>query len=229
MLWFILIIFMVLGWIVQYRLKSKIHRYASIPMRAGISGAEAAQAMLRDYSIYDIRITCIPGQLTDHYNPADRSINLSEHSYHGTDAAAIAVATHETGHAVQHAQQYSMLSLRSTLVPITNLSSKVLNIIFIFGFIGAGILQIFPYQLVLLIIVVCYAMLALFSIITLPVEFDASKRALSWISASGVATSQEYAMSKDALRWAAMTYVVAALSSISMLLYYLIAMFGRRD
>ncbi|MEH0155152.1 zinc metallopeptidase [Limibacter armeniacum] len=229
MIWVIIIGFMILGWLVQYRLKSKFKRYSQMPIRSGLSGAEVVELMLRDNGIHDVRITCIPGKLTDHYNPTNKTINLSEAVYYGRNAAAAAVAAHETGHAVQHARAYAPLKLRSALVPIQNASTKILNIIFMFSIIGAFFIGIFPREIAFLLIIACYAVFALFSIVTLPVEFDASKRALAWIDQAGIVSSQEHEASKDALKWAAMTYVVAAISSIAMLLYYISIFMGGRD
>lgn len=225
----IIIGFMVIGWAIQFRLKRKIKKYSQLPIRSGISGAETAAQMLRDNGIYDVEITCIGGQLTDHYNPVNKTINLSEGSFHGRNAAAVAIAAHETGHAVQHATAYAPLKLRSALVPIQNASSTIINVVAILGFIGAGLFHIFPYSSVLMILIACYGAITLFSFVTLPVEFDASKRALAWINSNGVVSSKEYEMSKDALNWAAMTYVVGALSSLTMLLYYVLQLVGSDD
>ncbi|HET9052692.1 MAG TPA: zinc metallopeptidase, partial [Cyclobacteriaceae bacterium] len=168
--------------------------------------------------------------LTDHYNPVNKTVNLSEAVYHGRNAAATAVAAHECGHAVQHAKAYSMLLLRSAMVPIQNISGKVINFVFLAMFIGSFALGgLLPINLALLIIIACYGVFALFALVTLPVEFDASKRALAWIDNRGMVTRQEHDMAKDALKWAAMTYVVAAIGAITMLLYYVMLFLGRRD
>ncbi len=224
--WIIFIGFLLLSWFVSNRLKSKFKKYSQIPLQSGMSGAEVARKMLQDNRIYDVEVTHVPGKLTDHYNPANKTVNLSEGVYHGRSAAAAAIAAHECGHAVQHANAYSFLEMRSAMVPVQNASSKILNFIFIFSFIGGVFFMSFPIEAVLLVIIACYAVISLFSIITLPVELDASKRALAWISDRGVVSSSEYAMSKDALKWAALTYVVAALSSISMLLFYVLQYLG---
>ena len=229
MIWIIIIGFMVLGWVVSSRLKSKFKKYSQIPLQSNVSGAEAAQEMLHNYGIYDVQITCVDGQLTDHYNPADKTVNLSEEVFYGRNAAAVAVAAHECGHAVQHAQAYSFLQLRSALVPVQNVSAKILNVLFILSMISAFVVTIIPTKLALMAIVACYAVFSLFSLITLPVEFDASKRALAWIERSRIVNPSEYAMSKDALHWAAMTYVVAAASSMTMLAYYLLQLIGIGD
>jgi len=229
MIWIIIIGFMILGWVVSSRLKSKFKKYSQIPLQSNVSGAEAAQEMLHNYGIYDVQITCVDGQLTDHYNPADKTVNLSEEVFYGRNAAAVAVAAHECGHAVQHAQAYSFLQLRSALVPVQNVSAKILNVLFILSMISAFVVTIIPTKLALMAIVACYAVFSLFSLITLPVEFDASKRALAWIEGSRIVNPSEYAMSKDALHWAAMTYVVAAASSMTMLAYYLLQLIGIGD
>ena len=229
MFWIIFIGFLLLSWLVSYRLKSKFKKYSQIPLQSGMSGAEVARQMLRDNRIYDVEVTHVPGQLTDHYNPANKTVNLSEGVYHGRSAAAAAIAAHECGHAVQHATAYSFLEMRSAMVPVQNASSKILNFVFIFSFIGGVFFMGFPYEIVLLIIIACYAIISLFSVITLPVELDASKRALAWINDKGVVNASEYDVSKDALKWAALTYVVAALSSISFLIYYVLQYIGLSD
>ena len=213
----------------SYRLKSKFEKYSQIGLRSGMSGAEAAHRMLQDHGLYDVEITCIPGQLTDHYNPANKTVNLSEEVYHGRSAASVAVATHECGHAVQHAEAYSFLEFRSAMVPIQSVSGKILNIVVlvsIFG--GSFFMGLHPYWIGI-IVVGCYAVFTAFSLITLPVEFDASNRALAWIEDRNIVTSQEHEMAKDALNAAAMTYVVAAVGSLVTLLYYAMAFFGGRD
>ena len=183
--------------------------------------------MLAENGIRDVRVVSVQGTLTDHYNPSNKTVNLSPEVYHGRSAAAAAIAAHECGHAVQHATAYSMLQFRSTLVPLQNVSARVLNFVImisIFG--GAFLYSAFPTDLVLTVIIGCYSVITLFSLVTLPVEFDASKRALAWIDERGIVTSQEHDMAKDALKWAAMTYVVAALSSIATLLYWVMMFLG---
>lgn len=230
MYWIILGVTFLVSWLVSSRLKSKFRQYSQIRLRTGLTGKETAEAMLRDYGIYDVAVTCVPGELTDHYNPLNKTVNLSEAVYYGNSAAAVAVAAHECGHAVQHATAYSMLQFRSAMVPIQNVSSQILNFIMIASFIGGyALYSTIPIKTILLIIVAAYSVITLFSLVTLPVEFDASKRALQWIQNRRVATDQEYAMSKDALFWAAMTYVVAAIGSIAMLAYYVFLLLGRRD
>ncbi len=230
MIFVIGIVTMLVSLWVSYTLKSKFKKYAQIPLASGISGSEAAQAMLKDHGIYDVQVISVEGQLTDHYNPADKTVNLSHDVYAGRNAAAVAVAAHECGHAVQHAQAYAMLNLRSALVPIQNVSANILNVvmmILIFGgmFLGGG--AALPW--VLLVIIGCNLVLTLFALVTLPVEFDASHRALVWIDKRGVVTAREHDMAKDALKWAAMTYVVVAIGALAQLLYYVSMFLGRRD
>lgn len=222
--------FMLVGWIVSSRLKGKFQQYSEIQLTKNLTGAEVARLMLADHGLSNVQVTSVEGQLTDHYNPANKTVNLSEAVYHGRNAAATAVAAHECGHAVQHAKAYSMLELRSAMVPIQNISAKVINFVFLAMMFGAFAFRgIFSPELALIVIIVCYGVFALFALITLPVEFDASKRALAWIDNRGIVTRQEHDMAKDALKWAAMTYVVAAIGAITMLLYYVMIFLGRRD
>jgi len=222
--------FMAIGWIVSARLKSKFHKYSQIHLTRDLTGADVARLMLADNGIQDVKVTSVEGQLTDHYNPATKTVNLSEGVYNGRNAAATAVAAHECGHAVQHAKAYSMLELRSAMVPIQNISGKVINIIFIGMMFGAfAVKGLFSIDTALLVIIACYGVFTLFAFITLPVELDASKRALAWVEARGIVTREEHAMAKDALKWAALTYVVAAVGAITMLLYYISLFMGRRD
>ena len=222
--------FMAIGWIVSARLKSKFHKYSQIHLTRDLTGADVARLMLADNGIQDVKVTSVEGQLSDHYNPATKTVNLSEGVYNGRNAAATAVAAHECGHAVQHAKAYSMLELRSAMVPIQNISGKVINIIFIGMMFGAfAVKGLFSVDTALLVIIACYAVFTLFAFITLPVELDASKRALAWVEARGIVTREEHAMAKDALKWAALTYVVAAVGAITMLLYYISLFMGRRD
>lgn len=222
--------FMLVGWIVSSRLKSKFQQYSEIHLTKNLTGAEVARLMLADHGLSDVQVISVEGQLTDHYNPASKTVNLSEAVYHGRNAAATAVAAHECGHAVQHAKAYSMLELRSAMVPIQNISAKVINFVFLAMMFGAFAFRgIFSPEIALLVIIACYGVFALFALVTLPVEFDASKRALAWIDNRGIVTRQEHDMAKDALKWAAMTYVVAAIGAITMLLYYVMIFLGRRD
>ena len=230
MLIVIFIGFAIASFAVQAKLKNKFKKYSQIALRSQISGKEAAEKMLRDNGIYDVQVMSVPGQLTDHYNPSNKTVNLSQEVYQGRSAAAVAVAAHEVGHAVQHAKAYSWLEMRSALVPLQNVSARVINIVFMAMLAGAFLLpQLIPYQLALMVIIACYTIFTLFSLITLPVEFDASKRGLAWMTSSGMATDQEHDMAKDALKWAAMTYVVAALSSLVTLLYYVMMFMGGDD
>ena len=229
MYFLILIVFMILSFAVSQRLKNKFKKYSRIQMGSGLSGKEIAEQMLYDNGIQGVSVVSVPGQLTDHYNPANRTVNLSEEVYHGRSAAAAAVAAHECGHAVQHAKAYSFLEFRSAMVPIQNISGKILNIVVLVAMFGGMAFLGVGMESVLLIIIACYTVLTLFSLVTLPVEFDASKRALAWIEQRGVASPSEYGMAKDALKWAAMTYVVAALGSLVTLLYFIFAFLGSRD
>jgi Zn-dependent membrane protease YugP len=226
----ITVVFMLIGWIVSSRLKGKFQKYSQIQLKQNLTGADVARLMLADNGITDVKVISVEGQLTDHYNPANKTVNLSADVYNGRNAAATAVASHECGHAVQHAKAFSMLELRSAMVPIQNISAKIINFIFLAMMFGAYALGgIFSYDTALIVIIACYGVFALFALVTLPVEFDASKRALAWIESRGIVTSQEHDMAKDALKWAAMTYVVAAIGAITMLLYYVMIFLGRRD
>lgn len=219
--------FMLVGWMVSSRLKSKFKEYSQTHLTRDLTGAEIARLMLADHGIRDVQVTCVEGQLTDHYNPADKTVNLSQEVYHGRNAAATAVAAHECGHAVQHATAYSMLQFRSAMVPVQNISASVLNFMMmamIFGSIFAS--SILPMKTALLLIIVCYAVFALFALVTLPVEFDASRRALAWVKTRNIVTPAEYDMSQDALKWAAMTYVVAAIGAVTTLIYYVLMYLG---
>jgi Zn-dependent membrane protease YugP len=227
---FIGIIFMVIGWIVSSRMKNKFRKYSETHLTKDLTGAEIARLMLADNGIHDVQVVSVEGQLTDHYNPANKTVNLSQEVYLGRNAAAAAVASHECGHAVQHAKAYSMLELRSAMVPIQNISAKVLNMIvmvMIFGGFATG--GLVSSNTAFLVIIACYGVFTLFALITLPVEFDASRRALAWIETRGIVTSREHDMAKDALKWAAMTYVVAALAALTTLFYYVMLFLGGRD
>jgi Zn-dependent membrane protease YugP len=225
---FIGIFFMLVGWIVSSRLKSKFHQYSQVHLTKDLTGADVARLMLADNGISDVQVTSVQGELTDHYNPATKTVNLSEAVYHGRNAAATAIAAHECGHAVQHAKAYGPLTLRSALVPVQNASGKILNFVMLAMIFGGAFVHNF-WPTALLIIIVCYGAFALFSLITLPVEFDASKRALAWVQARGIVNNSEYGMAKDALKWAAMTYVVAAIGALTILFYYIMLFMGRRD
>lgn len=222
--------FMAIGWMVSSRLKSKFREYSQIHLTRDLTGAEIARLMLTDNGIQDVQVTCVEGELTDHYNPATKTVNLSQGVYHGRNAAAAAVAAHECGHAVQHAKAYTMLEVRSAMVPVQNVSAKIINILFMIMMFGAFFIgNIIPWQTALLIIIGCYGVFAAFALITLPVEFDASKRALAWVQSRGIVTAGEYDMAKDALKWAAMTYVVAAIGALTTLFYYVMMFLGTSD
>lgn len=223
-------IFMVIGMIVSGRLKSKFRKYSEIRLNRDLSGAEIAKLMLADNGIHDVQVLSVEGELSDHYNPANKTVNLSPEVYHGRSAAAAAVAAHECGHAVQHATAYSMLQFRSAMVPIQNVSGKIMNMIFWAMILGGSFMQnILPWNSALLIIIACYGVFTLFAFVTLPVEFDASRRALAWIENRGIVNRQEHDMAKDALKWAAMTYVVAAIGALTTLLYYVMMFLGGRE
>jgi Zn-dependent membrane protease YugP len=226
MLIVISVVFMIIGYILSARLKSKFRHYAEIPLQNGMSGAEVAAAMLKYNQIYDVKITQVDGELTDHYNPSDHTVNLSYDVYHGRSVAAAAVAAHECGHAVQHATAYSFLQMRSKLVPVVNIAAGLQQYLFMFGIAG---MSFFKSPILLIIALAAFGVTTLFSLVTLPVEFDASKRALVWLDGSGFARGAEYDGAKDALTWAAMTYVSAALAALVQFLYLLWALLGSRD
>ncbi len=216
------ILFLV-SWLVSNRLQSKFDKYSKLHLANGMSGAEIAEKMLADHGIRDVRVISTPGRLTDHYNPADKTVNLSEAVYNQRNAAAAAVAAHEVGHAVQHATAYSWLQMRSTLVPIVSIASSMVQWILL-----AGVLMLNSFPQLLLIGIVVFAATTLFTVITLPVEYDASNRALAWLENKRMLTREEQAGAQDALKWAARTYVVAAIGSIATLLYYISIYANRR-
>jgi Zn-dependent membrane protease YugP len=217
---------MLASWLVSSRLKSKFEQYSKLHLQNGMSGAEIAEKMLADNGIRDVRVISVAGQLTDHYNPVNKTVNLSEAVYNQRNAAAAAVAAHECGHAVQHAVGYEWLTMRSKLVPVVNVASTYMQWILL-----AGIFMMKSFPQLLLIGIIIFAATTLFSIVTLPVEYDASHRALAWLESKRMLSQQEHAGAKDALKWAARTYVVAALGSIATLLYYVSIYMGgnRRD
>ncbi len=217
-------IIMLMSWFVSNRLESKFEFYSKLHLQNGMSGAEIAEKMLADNGIYDVKVISTPGQLTDHYNPADKTVNLSESVYNQRNAAAAAVAAHECGHAVQHATAYSMLQLRSKLVPIVSFASNIVQWILL-----AGILMVNTFPSLLLVGIVIFSATTLFTIITLPVEYDASNRALAWLKNKNMVNQAEYAGAEDSLKWAARTYVVAAIGSIGTLLYYISIFMGRSN
>lgn len=210
---------------VQYMFKSRFKKYAQTPLASNMSGAEVAQKMLNDNGIRGVKVISVQGQLTDNYNPSNKTVNLSEGVYNGRNAAAVAVAAHECGHALQHAKSYAFLGFRSAMVPVLNATNKFTPFLLM---IGIGLLFFANIPYVLAAGVLALAVSTLFSFITLPVEFDASKRALKWIKEENIVSPQEYSMAKSALSWAAMTYVVAALSSLATLIYYASMLMDRR-
>ncbi|AKK73165.1 membrane protein [Chryseobacterium sp. P1-3] len=225
---------MLVSWWVSSRLKSKFEYYSNVHLRNGLSGKEVAEKMLRDNGINDVQVISVPGQLTDHYNPADKTVNLSEGVYMQRNAAAAAVAAHECGHAVQHAVGYSMLNLRSKLVPIVNISSNLMQFVLIAGIAimaaSRSIENPNGNTTVLAIGVAMFAVTTLFAFVTLPVEYDASNRAMKWLKDTGTVTQEEFVGVQDSLKWAARTYVVAALGSLAQLLYWgSLLLGGRRD
>lgn len=218
---------MLISWFVSSRLKSKFEYYSNVHLINGMSGKEVAEKMLRDNNIHDVQVISVPGQLTDHYNPADKTVNLSEGVYMQRNAAAAAVAAHECGHAVQHAVGYSMLQLRSKLVPVVNISSNLMQFVLMGGIV---VMAMSGNKLVLLIGVIMFALTTLFAFVTLPVEYDASNRAMKWLKDTGTVTAEEFVGVKDSLTWAARTYLVAALGSLAQLIYFAsLLMGGRRD
>jgi uncharacterized protein len=226
--WFLMIIVALVSFIVQWRFKSKFKEYSEISLLSGLTGKDVAEQMLRDNNIYDVQVVSVEGQLTDHYNPENRTVNLSPDVYYSRSVASAAVAAHECGHALQHAKAYSWLSLRSSLVPVINIASTLTQWTL---FIGVMLLFFTHNPFVLTIGVAALALVTLFSFITLPVEFDASRRALLWLDSNNkvMQNGVEHAQAKDALWWAAMTYVVAALSSLATLVYYASFLFNRRN
>jgi len=215
---------MAASWGAGYMLKRRFAQYSATPISNNLSGQEIAEKMLREHNVIDVSIICVDGQLTDHYNPMDKTVNLSHAVYNGRHMAAAAVAAHECGHAIQHAKSYAFLQLRSRLVPIVNISSNYMQWILL-----GGVLLINTFPLLLGIGIGLFALTTLFAFVTLPVEFDASNRALNWMSGNRIVTNDEQAMAKNALWWAAMTYVIAALGSLATLLYYISIFTGSRN
>lgn len=220
--WIIFLGIALLSWIVSASLERKFKRYSRVGLP--LTGKEVAEKMLRDNGITDVRVTCIQGRLTDHYNPADKTVNLSEGVYSSASVAAAAVAAHECGHAVQHATEYAPLRLRSALVPAVEFSSKWVTWVLLAGML---LINIFPYLME--IGIGLFALTTLFAFVTLPVEIDASKRAIAWLEIAGITDRDTTPMAASALRSAAYTYVVAALSSLATLVYYILILVGRRD
>lgn len=215
---------------IQSRLRNKFRHYSGVHLQNGMSGSEVASQMLADHGITDVKVIQVEGQLTDHYNPLNKTVNLSPDVFSGRNAAAAAVAAHECGHAVQHAQAYGPLQFRSKMVPLQNVSATLLNYVIFgsmilgFGFAGAG-----AGKVIIGIILACYAVITAFALVTLPVEFDASKRALAWMESGNIVTPSEHAGAKDSLKWAAMTYVAAAAGSLVNLIYFLLRFVSSDD
>ena len=218
-------LFIGISLIVSMILKGKFSKYSKIPLANGMSGKQVAEKMLREYGIFDVQVTASQGFLSDHYNPANKTVNLSPEVYEGTSISSAAVAAHECGHAVQHANSYSWLTMRSRLVPVVKLTSNLVNIVLLIGVIMAASGN----TTLLLVGIAMMAITVLFTLITLPVEFDASKRALAWLETTNVTNNTEYPKAKDALKWAAMTYVVAALAAVVTLVQYIMVYLGSRD
>lgn len=224
MYWILFIVTAIVSYIVQSSLNSKFEKYSKIPLANGMTGREIAEKMLRDNGIYDVRVTSTQGMLTDHYNPTNKTVNLSEGVYNNCSVAAAAVAAHECGHAVQHARAYGPLQLRSALVPVVQFSSSIVSWVLL-----AGIFLVNVFPQLLLIGICLFAMTTLFSFVTLPVEIDASRRALVWLSNAGITNAFNHKQAQDALKSAAYTYVVAALSSLATLVYYIMIYTNRRE
>lgn len=225
-IWIIFGVFMLLSWLISMQLKMKFKKYSNIPINQNLTGKEVAEKMLRANGITDVKVVSTPGMLSDHYNPANKTVNLSEGVYNSSNVSAAAVAAHECGHAVQHATAYSFLQMRTALVPTVSFASKWVQWIILAGIL---LIQTAPGYYILLTGIILFALTTLFSFITLPVEIDASKRALAWLNNSGITTMQTHDKAQDALRWAAYTYVIAALGSLATLLYYIMIFMGRRD
>lgn len=224
MYWILFIVIAIVSYIVQSSLNSKFEKYSKIPLTNGMTGREIAEKMLRDNGIYDVRVTSTQGMLTDHYNPTNKTVNLSEGVYNNCSVAAAAVAAHECGHAVQHARAYGPLQLRSALVPVVQFSSSIVSWVLL-----AGIFLVNVFPQLLLIGICLFAMTTLFSFVTLPVEIDASRRALVWLGNAGITNAFNHKQAQDALKSAAYTYVVAALSSLATLVYYIMIYTNRRE
>lgn len=219
------LVFLGISMLVSLVLKNKFKQYSQVPLSSGLSGREIAEKMLRENGIYDVNVTAVDGFLSDHYNPVNKTVNLSPEVYNGTSISAAAVAAHECGHAVQHATAYSWLMMRSKLVPVVQVSSSLVNWILLIGVVMASTGN----TTLLLIGIIIFALTVLFSVVTLPVEFDASRRALAWLERTNVTNSREYPKAKDALKWAATTYVVAALAAVVTLVQYVMLYLGARD
>lgn len=224
MYWILFIGIALISYIVQQNLNSKFKKFSKVPLSSGMTGREVAEKMLQDHGIYNVTVTSTPGHLTDHYNPTNNTVNLSPEVYNGNSVAAAAVAAHECGHAVQHAVAYAPLQLRSALVPVVSFASNWVQWILL-----AGIIMVQTVPSILFIGIILFAMTTLFSFITLPVEIDASRRATAWLQRAGITSNYDHPMAVSALRSAAYTYVVAALSSLATLIYYVLIFTGNRD
>lgn len=224
MYWILFIGIALISYIVQQNLNSKFKKFSKVPLSSGMTGREVAEKMLQDHGIYNVTVTSTPGHLTDHYNPTNNTVNLSPKVYNGNSVAAAAVAAHECGHAVQHAVAYAPLQLRSALVPVVSFASNWVQWILL-----AGIIMVQTVPSILFIGIILFAMTTLFSFITLPVEIDASRRATAWLQRAGITSNYDHPMAVSALRSAAYTYVVAALSSLATLIYYVLIFTGNRD
>ncbi len=222
-IWIFFGVLMLVSWWISNTLKSKFKEYSKLPVSQGLTGKEVAEKMLRDHDIHDVQVVSVEGELTDHYNPLKKTINLSQGVYQSNSVAAAAIAAHETGHAVQHARAYIWLQMRSSLVPVVNFSSRIVQWVLLAGIL---LVTVFPY--LLLAGIVLFALTTLFSFITLPVEIDASRRALVWLEDNRITSPETHPKAQDALKWAAYTYVVAALGSLGTLLYYIMIYLGGR-
>lgn len=223
-IWIIFGLFALASWLVSQQLKNKFRKFSKIPLANGMTGRDVAEKMLHDNDIYDVQVISVRGELTDHYNPAKKTVNLSESVYGSNSVAAAAVAAHECGHALQHAHAYSWLQMRSALVPVVSISSRYVQWVLL-----AGILLVESFPQLLLLGIILFGMTTLFSVITLPVEINATSRALAWLSHSGITSSQTQPKAREALKWAAYTYVIAAVGSLATLFYYIMIFMGRRD
>jgi len=228
MIFIILLVFMVAGFAVQARLKNRFKKYSESYLSSGLSGAEVARRMLNFYGLDSVQIISVPGQLTDHYNPANKTVNLSPEVYEGRNISAAAVAAHECGHAVQHATAYAWLTMRSRMVPVVSFSGKIMNMVFLFSILGMSVLGL-GFEQALVVVIAAQAVVATFALVTLPVEYDASRRALVWLQGAGITDASNHHQAEDALKWAARTYLVAAAAAVTQLVYYIMLYMGRRD
>jgi hypothetical protein len=218
---------MALGFYVQNRLKSRFKKYSKELLHNGMSGAQVAEAMLDHYGISSVNVVSVPGKLTDHYNPANRTVNLSPEVYEGRNVASAAIAAHECGHAVQHSTAYFWLGMRTKMVPVVNASSQIMRIVFFASIFGMYSLSLGG-NTILLVLIAVQAVIASFAVVTLPVEYDASRRALVWLKGAGITNPHNHSMAEDALKWAARTYLVAAIAAATQLLYY-VMLYMRRN